>query len=129
MDNKVVAHLWDGRLIKGTTANFSPTREKFHITLPTGKISEVYLQDLKAVFFVKLLEGNRSYRETKTLGGARGVGRKARCVFSDGEVLTGFAAAYDPARVGFFLTPSDPKSNNERIFVVTAAIRNISFLP
>ena len=129
MDNKVVAHLRDGRLIKGTTANFSPIRDKFHITMPNGKTAEVLFNQLKALFFVKRLDGNRSYRETKGLGGAHGVGRKVRCDFSDGEVLAGFTQAYDPTRAGLFITPSDPKSNNERIFVVTAATKSVSFLP
>ncbi|MBZ5587136.1 MAG: hypothetical protein LAO05_01090 [Acidobacteriia bacterium] len=128
MDNKVVAHLRDGRLIKGTTANFSPTREVFHVTLLDGETVEVFLDQVKAVFFVKRLEGDRSYREKKSFEGARGVGRKVRCEFSDGEVLTGFVAAYYPTRAGVFITPGDPKSNNERIFVVKAATKSISFV-
>lgn len=129
MNNKVVAHLRDGRLIKGTTANFSPMRDKFHVTMPDGKTVEVLLNQLKAVFFVKLLEGDRSYRETKGIDGARGIGRKVRCEFSDGEVLTGFAPSYDPAKAGLFITPADPRSNNERIFVVKSATKSISFVP
>jgi len=129
MDNKVVVHLRDGRLVKGTTANFSPTREMFHVTRVTGETVEVFLDHVKAVFFVKRLEGNRAYRERKNLDGTRGVGRKARCECSDGEILTGFVSTYYPTRAGMFLTPGDPKSNNERIFVVKATANSISFVP
>jgi len=127
MDNKVVAHLRDGRLVKGTTTNFSPTREMFHVARTGGETVEVFLEQVKAVFFVKRLEGDRAHREKKTFEGACGVGRKARCEFLDGEVLTGFVAAYYPTRAGLFLTPVDPKSNNERIFVVKGATKTISF--
>ncbi len=127
MDNKVVARLRDGRLIKGTTTNFSPTRALFHVTRPDGDTVEVYLDQLKAVFFVKHLDGNRAYRERKSVEGASGVGRRARCEFLDGEVLTGFVAVYASGGAGIFLTPVDPRSNNERIFVVRGATKSISF--
>jgi hypothetical protein len=128
MDNKVVVHLRDGRLIKGTTTNFSPTREAFHVTRLDGETVEVFLDQVKAVFFVKRLEGNLSYRERKSFKGAVGVGRKVSCEFSDGEVLTGFVATYYPTRGGMFITPGDPKSNNDRIFVVKGATKSISFV-
>jgi len=127
MDNKVVVHLRDGRLIKGATTNFSPTREMFHVTRLDGETVEVFLDQVKAVFFVKRLEGDRSHRERKSFAGALGVGRKARCEFLDGEVLTGFVVSYVPARGGLFLTPCDPNSNNERVFVVKSATRSVSF--
>jgi len=128
MDSKVVVHLRDGRLIKGTTTNFSPTREAFHVTRLDGETVEVFLDQVKAVFFVKRLEGNLSYREKNTFEGALGVGHKARGEFSDGEVLTGFVATYDPTRAGMFMTPGDPRSNNDRIFVVKGATKSISFV-
>ncbi len=125
MDNKVVARFRDGRMLKGSTSNFSPTRDKFHITTSDGKIAEVQLVHLKAVFFVKDLAGNKAYHEAKDAAGTSGIGRKVRCEFLDGEVMVGFTQGYDPSRPGFFLTPADPKSNNQRIFVVSSATRHI----
>ena len=49
--------------------------------------------------------------------------------FKDGETLVGATQGYQPDRPGFFLTPADPKSNNERIFVVTKAVARVSFAP
>ncbi|HVN76549.1 MAG TPA: hypothetical protein VMT19_09545 [Thermoanaerobaculaceae bacterium] len=129
MDNKVVVHLRDGRLIKGTTENFSPTRETFHVTRADGETVEVFVEHAKAVFFVRELSGNRFYRERKKLDAIAGLGRKARCEFPDGEILTGFVASYHRAHPGLFLTPADPRSNNERIFVVKAATTSVSFVP
>src|SRR5512142_884054 len=103
MDNKVVVHFRDGRLLKGTTTNFSPTREKFHVAMPDGRSVEVFLDKVKAVFFVRRLEGDRSYDERKSLSGVRGFGKKVRCEFPDGEVIAGFTPAYDPTRLGAFV--------------------------
>jgi len=127
MDNRVVARFIDGRSLKGTTANFSPVRPKFHLNVSAGKVVEVQLSQLKAVFFVKSLEGNKTYREKKVFDGAKGFGRKVRCEFRDGELLTGFTQSYDPSKLGFFISPVDPQSNNERIFVVTASTKRVSF--
>jgi hypothetical protein len=49
-------------------------------------------------------------------------------IFKDGEVLVGTTTGYDASRPGFFLFPADEKSNNERIFVVTAAVKTVRFL-
>ncbi len=129
MINKEVAHFLDGRVIKGTTANFFPDRDMFHITKEDGSISEIRLAQLKAVFFVKDLDGDRDYAEKKGFEGSKGVGRKIRCEFTDGEVLTGYTPAYHQSRPAFFITPTDPQSNNVRIYVVTASAKSITVLP
>jgi hypothetical protein len=46
----------------------------------------------------------------------------------DGEVIVGTTTGYDPKRPGFFLFPIDPSANNERVFVVTSAVRTARFL-
>jgi hypothetical protein len=127
--NKEVAHFLDGRVIKGTTANFFPDRETFHIIKEDGSISEVRLAQLKAVFFVKDRDGDPGYAEKTGFDGSKGVGRKIRCEFPDGEVLTGYTPGYHQSRPAFFITPTDPQSNNERIFVVTASAKRITVLP
>ena len=34
---------------------------------------------------------------------------------------------YSPQRRGFFFSPIDPESNNERIFAILSAVKDISF--
>jgi len=46
----------------------------------------------------------------------------------DDELLVGLTLNYGAAAVGFFVTPCDPKSNNERIFVINRAVRHVRFL-
>jgi hypothetical protein len=48
--------------------------------------------------------------------------------FSDGESIIGYTLGYSPDRQGFFMTPADVKSNNQRIFVVKSASEKIEFI-
>jgi hypothetical protein len=126
MHNMVVAHFRDGRVVKGATMNFSPARDRFHLTTPDGKTAEVMFGALKAVYFVKSFAGNRAYRERKGFAAGRVMGRKIRCEFADGEVVTGTTQAYDATRVGFFVVPADPNANNVRVFVLNAATTRVT---
>ncbi|MEJ2154155.1 MAG: hypothetical protein P8X96_02370, partial [Desulfobacteraceae bacterium] len=56
-------------------------------------------------------------------------GRKTKVKFKDGEIIYGYTLGYSPERQGFYLTPADLGSNNERIFIVTSATENVQFVP
>lgn len=129
--NHVVARWQDGRILKGVTNDFVPAKDLFHL-LPAGSAPgtaplEVLVSSLKAVFFVRDLQGSPEHKETNTFDGPL-VGRKIRVIFHDGEELVGTTNGYQPGRPGFFVFPADVESNNERCFVVTAATREITFL-
>jgi hypothetical protein len=134
MQNKIVVRYRDGRVLKGQTADFLPTRPAFHV-VPADQTGEdtvvvrVLLEELKAAFFVRDFTGNAAYDETKAFAPAqKPQGRKMRVEFVDGEVLVGTTMGYQPDRPGFFLVPADPQSNNERCFVVSSAVRKVEFL-
>ena len=131
--NKVVVRFADGRIIKGTTADFYPNKDTFHVSVeaaPTGdKPLEVSTHDLKAVFFVKEFEGNQDHGAGNEFDSSRPpAGRRIKVVFEDGEVLLGTTTGYQPKRPGFFVVPADADSNNERCFVIAAATSEVSFL-
>jgi len=49
---KIVARYSDGRVLKGYTHDFFPNKSVFHLkSIFGGKVVEVHLKDLKAVFF------------------------------------------------------------------------------
>jgi len=131
--NKVVAHFQDGHMVKGTTNDFLPNRETFHVLaadLPAGsKPAEVKMSELKAVFFVRDLAGNPQHPKRNEFEPGRPVpGRKIRVTFKDGEVLVGTTQGYQSGRPGFFVVPADPESNNERCFVVAASTSDVSLI-
>lgn len=128
MQNAVVARFIDGSMLKGTTCDFFPTKDTFHIVEDgTGQTKEVRLAEIKAVFFVKTYEGDKDRIDTRKAE-RKGLGKKIMVSFKDGEIFLGYATSYSNATVGFFVFPADPDSNNDRIFVVNAATKEVRFL-
>jgi hypothetical protein len=127
----VVARFRDGRMLKGTTADFAPNRETFHL-YEGGDVSttavQVAVDELKAVLYVKSFEGDSSHRDDYDFGKSAGHGRKAEVTFEDGEVIAGFTMGYSAERQGFFLEPADAESNNSRIYVVNKAVKSMRWV-
>ena len=113
--------------MKGNTSDFFPNKVCFHLNCMDAKIVKIDIETLKAVFFVKDFEGNKDYQK-KYEDTIHGSGRKIEVKFTDGESITGYVLGYSPDRHGFFITPADLGSNNERIFVVRSATKSIKFL-
>jgi hypothetical protein len=133
--NYVVARYQDGRMIKGITHDFGTQKKAFHVVSEQddkgkggGKVTDVFLADLKAVFFVKSLTGKKEHspveesleKETISKGSV-----KVKITFFDGEILMGTTQGYSPERNGFFVVPLESDSNNLRIFVISNAIKHI----
>jgi hypothetical protein len=127
--NNVVVRFSDGKLLKGKTQDFNPGRPGFHLAPSEGGPAiPVENRQLKAVFFVKNLEGNPFHSELKgfiAAPAATAHGKKIAVVFEDGELLCGYTLSYLPDRQGFFVFPVDPDSNNIRVFVLAAAAAEI----
>jgi hypothetical protein len=127
MNRAVVAFL-DGRRLKGYLFNFSALKESFRL-FPNGPAqqqsgSDIFLKDLKAIFFVRDFAGNPDYDETPSDDGPKH-GRKVVVTFKDGEELSGATEAYNPQKLGFFMFPLGKNSNNLRIFVINRNIRQV----
>lgn len=77
-----------------------------------GESAEIMLDELKAVFFLRDGEA----REQEPAGGSI-----LAVEFSDGEIIRGRSAGFNPGKSGFYLYPAD-RSKNEKIFVVSSAV-------
>lgn len=131
--NRVVVHFLDGRIEKGTTQDFSPTRPQLHLQpLAPGPAVTVQTNRLKAIYFVKDFAGAPDRRDIRGFvdGPAEtGQGRKLAVLFRDGELLCGYSLVYSAGRESFFMFPADTGGNNLRIFVLTAATRQVAAGP
>jgi hypothetical protein len=126
--NKIVVHEKSGNVLKGTTADFLPKRPLFHIAVGgiRGKeVKKIFMDNLKAIFFVKDFSGNRGYKETRDFSARPVSGKKIRAIFKDGEIVSGHTHALNLNQPGFSLVPADPKSNNERIFIVFSSLSRL----
>ena len=126
---KLVVRFRDGRVLKGTTENFNPLTGGFHLVpaapAPPQPVA-VRLCELKAVFVVHEFHGKPGRVEKKNFNAKEtGQGARLRVTFDDGEVLVGSTLNSDPKSAGFFLFPADPNSNNQRVYVLNAAVKDV----
>jgi hypothetical protein len=132
VSNKVVARFLDGRVIKGVSLDVDPARPTFHVKPGLEKALEIKLADLKALFFVRSLEGNPTRREASAPSPSDSRVRGSIPValrFADGETIIGLTIRFPPNRPYFFVVPVDPASNNIRILVNRSAVGSMETLP
>ncbi|MBI4686459.1 MAG: hypothetical protein HY756_01535 [Nitrospirae bacterium] len=124
---KVVARFKDGSLLKGKSYDFSPQKTSFSIMTLNGEKINISIEQLKAIFIVRSFEGNKNHKdryEDIIPGGGQRIGIK----FYDDETVIGYSLCYSSKPNGFFMTPADRQSNNERIFIIKSAVKYIEFL-
>jgi hypothetical protein len=138
-EDKVVAHYKDGKILKGHTKDFDPNENAFTLQpyLQGEAPITVEFEDLKAVFHVRTFEGNPNHGPaTEDVGEIReprfvqamSRGRKTLLEFKDGERMWGFAEGVEHSHPGFFFFPTDPESNNLRVYVVRTALQGMVLL-
>jgi hypothetical protein len=110
--------------MKGTTSDFFVNKLHFHLTTNEGSVEDIDVEKLKAIFFVKDTEGDKT-RDDVYDDEIAGGGRKVSVEFTDGETIKGYTLTFNPNKHGFFMTPADLESNNDRIFIVKSATTNI----
>lgn len=123
IENKVVVHFRDGKIVKGYTYDFNPNKEIFHVTeaQDPNRVFEVSTSFLKAVFFVKTFEGNKGHpgpADFSMESFKSSPGLKVKVTFFDHEVMYGSTHGYSPQRKGFFISPANKEINNDRVFVI-----------
>jgi Family of unknown function (DUF6982) len=125
MSKPVVARFKDGRVLKGVSMDIDPSRPTFHLRPPQGSPVQVSLSELKALFFVRSLDGDPQRSEEQTPDPADPRARGSSIValrFADGEAIVGLTIRYPPNKPFFFVLPVDPGSNNIRILVNRDAV-------
>ena len=125
--DKVVARFKDGSLIKGKIHAFSIDKSKFRFDMVKGEGREISVEELKAIFWVKDVQGNTNHRDKFYFELDIG-GRRIRVRFFDGELIIGHTIGYSSNHPGFFMVPLDTGSNNKGVFVIKSATEIIEFL-
>ena len=130
--HRVVAHFKGGRLLNGYTQDFIPDGDTFSIISARrsgeARMYKVRVTDLKALFFVRRLDGDALYRERKKfkeVNTSHLKGLRIQLRFKDGEVVRGTTLDYNAGKRGFFVSPVDPDSNNLSVFVLNDALADV----
>lgn len=138
MPDKVVLRYKDGDLLKGYLRGFSDTARSLSLETLEGRATDVKIDALKAIFFVRTFEGNRNHKEKKSFEDEHSRGTKVYVRFTDGESIIGYRLDKPSRKKGFFLTsdfgektgffimPVDEDSNNLRVFVFYHALKDVA---
>lgn len=134
IENKVVARYRDGSMIKGITYDFAPEKKVFHVVSTSSgeKTTHTIIpSDLKALFFVKALDGNQFATISHNGPGEetfmQGV-KKLKITFFDNEELLCTSHVYAPGKEAFFVNPMELDSNNIRIYINGGAVKQVDIL-
>ena len=96
---------------------------------PDGTVATMPYEEVKSVSFVKDFEGEADSRRI-FLARPKLEGLWVRMVFSDGEMMDGVMPnnllGWEVA--GFMVTPPEPDSNSQRVFVPRQALRSMQVL-
>ncbi len=89
--SRVVVRYLDGTIVRGVTEDFTPGGEQFTVRTPDGERKAIRgYAGIKAILFVKTLEGNRAYQDQQDFAIASQFGRRTIVRFTDGEEMRGY---------------------------------------
>ena len=98
---------------------------------PAGSLVTVPYDEVKTVCFVRDFLPDDMARERKVFGSRpKKEGLWVRLRFRDGDSLEGLMPnnLVQPEPAGYTITPPDPRSNNQRMFVPRAALEELQVL-
>lgn len=131
LSNPVVVHFKDGSITKGYLKKFAFYRDEFTLIeldkrnkIKSKGEKNIGVANIKAVFFVKDLEGNKDHQERRDTA-REGFGDCVEVTFNDGEQIVGYAKDHSAKQNGFILYPADSNSNNYIVGVFHSSIKNI----
>lgn len=140
--DKAVLRYKDGTLLKGYINEFSPEAPVVSVEEEgAGKLCDIEIDKLKAIFFVRSFAGNPDRNERKSYGISKPRGNRVFIRFHDNETLVGFLEGDVPWEKGFFLSkhnkgvkgffiyPVDLDSNNIKVFVVASSVVDVTVVP
>jgi len=120
----------EGRILKGSSSDFSPNRPFFHlVTIQRPFDSEkVWVVNQKAIFFVKDFTGDASHLDLHDWRRAPNTVKHVVVTFRDREKLFGTAESVERDHTGFFLLPLDPYGNNIKAYVVNSFVESVEIV-
>jgi len=124
---EVVLRFRDGHLTRAVlTRDFTPLDFAVEAEAEDGEKLQVNISELKGVFFLKNPGRREAELQVGAVVGDVPQGAPARVEFFDGEIIHGLVQEYRMEDSGFFLYPTSPESNNEKVFVVARSINTLS---
>lgn len=122
----VVARLLDGGKVKGRSTDFHPEQDHFTIApADTSLPVRIPVAELKALFFVRSLDGNPERQDHREFRLKHGVRSKLWLEFQDGERMAAWPVSPTMGKQGFYVLPTDSDSNVEKAWVYRPALKKV----
>jgi hypothetical protein len=115
-DHRVVIHTLEGQVHRGTVHDLDLQEEALAVHQPDGRSVEIPTRRLKAVFFV-LSPGEKPLP---------GRGERVQVTFRDGRQVVGYSDDHATGEPGFFVVPSDARTNTARVYVFRGGVQSIT---
>jgi hypothetical protein len=134
-NQKVILRFTNGKMLKGYIQDLKISDEYLYILDESDQQHKVRLKELKAIFFVKKFEGERSHPARKHAADSSPALKRIIVRFKDGESIVGSVENGIPWKTGhssttekaFTIIPDDT-TNNTKILVVATAVKDVSDL-
>ena len=115
-DHRVVIHTLEGQVHRGTVHNLDLQDDALAVQQQDGRSVELPTRRLKAVFFV-LSPGEKPLP---------GRGERVQVTFRDGRQVVGYSDDHASGEPGFFVVPSDARTNTARVYVFRGGVQSIT---
>ena len=114
--HRVVVHTLEGQVHRGTVHDLDLQDEALLVAQGDGREIRIPARRVKAVFFV-LAPGESPPRPR---------GERVQVTFRDGRQVVGHSEDHASGEPGFFVVPSDARTNTSRVYVFRGGIQSIT---
>jgi hypothetical protein len=115
-NHRVVIHTLEGQVHRGTVQDLDLQEDALAVQQQDGRSVRIPTQRVKAVFFV-LAPGGKPL-PTK--------GDRVQVTFRDGRQVVGYSDDHATGEAGFFVVPSDARTNTARVYVFRGGVQSIT---
>ena len=115
-EHRVVIHTLEGQVHRGTVHDLDLQDDVLPLQQPDGRLVRIPARRLKAVFFV-LAPGGKPLPTR---------GERVQVTFRDGRQVVGYSEDHNSGDPGFFVVPSDARTNTARVYVFRGGVQSIT---
>ncbi len=115
-EHRVVIHTLEGQVHRGTVKDLDLQDDVLPLQQQDGRAVRIPARRLKAVFFVLPPGGKTSLSR----------GERVQVTFRDGRQVVGYSEDHASGEPGFFVVPSDARTNTARVYVYRGGVQSIT---
>ena len=115
-DHRVVVHTLEGQVHRGTVHDLDLQEDALAVQQPDGRSVHIPTKRVKAVFFV-LAPGGTPLATR---------GERVQVTFRDGRQVVGYSDDHASGEPGFFVVPTDARTNTARVYVFRGGVQSIT---